>query len=160
MTNLGLVPLVNFGHIDKTIYRSAQPEYRYQYDWLRDTLKLDLIVNLRGEAPLADNGHDIIHVAYAVKDHKPPTDEQALEFMSMIKSQSEAKKNVLIHCEHGHGRTSTFSVLAKLALGQSYLQAIADEHNRFHYQFRHPAQEAWLRENFPKLITKLALTNQ
>jgi len=160
--NLGLVPLFNFGEITTNLYRAGQPAHEYQYRWLRDTLGIDLIINLRAEKPTIDEGYGMFTTTYLVDDHKAPTDEQAKEFMDMIRAYQKNGVKVLIHCEHGHGRTSTFSVLAKMALGCTVDQALQDERERFHISFNHPAQEQWLRdfaereERREKLVRRIA----
>jgi hypothetical protein len=42
--NTGLVPLRNFAQISKNLFRSAQPEYSYEYAWLK---KVAMIVVMR-----------------------------------------------------------------------------------------------------------------
>jgi len=155
MKDVGLIPLWNFGEIAPNLYRSAQPLYGFQYKWLRDTLGIKKIVNLRAESQHDSKNapREIEVININVRDHNPPTLEQAHNFMDLIKDMKFFKgigphAPTLIHCEHGHGRTSTFSILAKMALGMTLEDAIQDEKERFHFEFRHHAQEAWLRENF------------
>ena len=52
MSNLGLIPVRNFGILDevKGLYRSAQPMYGYEYEWLKNVLNVKTIVNLRSES--------------------------------------------------------------------------------------------------------------
>jgi protein tyrosine/serine phosphatase len=71
---------------------------------------------------------------------------QAKSFIKLIRGN--AGKNILFHCEHGHGRTSTFCVLARIADGWSLEAALKEEKNKFHYEFQHHAQEAFLRKHF------------
>lgn len=101
-------------------------------------------MNLRAERQEhVENGMSI-----TVPDHHQPTLSQAMVFMDKVRSH---KGTILIHCLHGHGRTSTFSVLAKVALGMTVDEAIQDERDRFHYSFKYPAQEQWLRDNASQL---------
>jgi protein tyrosine/serine phosphatase len=148
--NLGLIPIRNFGVVSENLYRSAQPMYSYEYQWLKKVLGLQTIINLREEL-----NHDksminglnlgIETITIPVIDHKAPTVEQAEKFMALVRNR-EPNAPLLFHCEHGHGRTSTFSVLAKMALGQTLEQALEDEKDKFHFEFKHKAQEDWLRE--------------
>lgn len=153
MKNLGLVPLSNFGTIseDREIYRCAQPLFGYQYAWLQKMLGIKHIINLRSEADI-DKAHcellGINSITVPVKDHNPPIEEQAKDYIKLIKG---LEGPVIIHCEHGHGRTSTFSVLTKLALGQGFEEALADEKNRFHYEFKHKTQEEFLKNTVAKI---------
>lgn len=203
MTDTGLVPLINFGEVFPNLFRSAQPEYMYQYAWLSDILKVTRIYNLRAESEHDERyahkmipwegrelGFEVIDIP--VEDHHPPIIAQAREFIKAIKNDiiggevltiekpiswfdlgdsecwfdlgdpesvgftteltPKLKTPTLIHCAYGHGRTSVFSVLAKMAAGMSLDESIQDEKTRFHYQFRHPEQEQWLRDNSAVLL--------
>lgn len=154
--NLGLVPLRNWGVVAPYIYRSAQPIQAYEYKWLQDIANVQHVINLRAEL-----NHDIkmlpaeMVTTIAVLDHQPPTLRQATDFIRLIRQNVFNTVSTLIHCEHGHGRTSTFSVLSKMALGWSLDGALIDEKERFHYEFRHPAQTDWLRHYEAELTRSL-----
>ena len=147
---LGLVPIRNFGQITNNLYRSAQPLYEYEYEWLVKNIRLKRIINFR--QIVTDHDTRMVNklklnievVNIPVVDHKTPSLDQVSKFMDLVKQPI----TTLIHCKHGHGRTSTFSVLAKVALGYTITQSMADERDRFHFQFRHPAQEKWLLRTF------------
>lgn len=149
--NMGLIPLKNFGVVSELhgIYRSAQPMYGYEYEWMKKMLEIRHIVNLRAESHHDDDfskfGFGVLHLN--VVDHRPPTIDQAKMFMKFVR---ECKNPILIHCCHGHGRTSTFSILAKLALGWTFKRAMEDELKRFHYNFKHECQLEFLKEHFDK----------
>lgn len=154
ITKLGLIPLRNFAMVDKKkgLYRSAQPMYGYEYEWLKNKLGINTIVNLRSELnhdstmlkSLTSKIGDIEVITFDVPDHCTPTLKQAKEFIDLIKN----RKNVLFHCEHGHGRTSTFCVLSRIAMGWTLEDALREEAIVFGYQFRHPKQLDFLRKNF------------
>lgn len=151
MKNFGLVPIRNFGVLDyeSGIFRSAQPQYAYEYKWLKDVLGIKTIVNLRGELKHDDRfseGLGIKVINIDIPDHHPPTVEQAEEFIKLV--QSGLPFPMLFHCEHGHGRTSTFSVLTKLALGWTLKDALHHEKEEFKYHFRHPKQKHFLKKNY------------
>lgn len=148
----GLIPLRNFGTINesKTIYRSAQPLTHHEFHWMKKVLGIKYIVNLRAESDHSERyakkyGMEVVKIP--VRDLHPPTMRQASKFMKLITSLDGP---VLIHCEHGHGRTSTFSVLCKLANGMSLPLSLADEKRRFHYKFKHHHQLEFLTKNFSK----------
>lgn len=155
--SLGLVPIRNFAVVDETkgIYRSAQPQFAYEYTWLKKQLNLNKIINLRSEL-----NHDqwfgpkngIQVVTFAVPDHHIPTLEEANQFIELIKQNT----NILFHCEHGRGRTSLFCVLARLALGWTLEAALAEEKDEYGYEFQHPCQLEFLKENFSNYKTQLA----
>jgi protein tyrosine/serine phosphatase len=146
MNNLGLIPLRNFAVVneERKIYRSAPPNYAYEFKWLQEVLGIKTMVNLRSER---DTDHrfcslyDMRDFTYLVKDHFPPTFEQARHFMKLIQNHKEP---LLFHCEHGRGRTSTFCVLANMALGMSLHRAIEEEKEKYHYSFQHHAQLEFL----------------
>lgn len=144
MKNLGLIPLRNFGKVVDGVYRSAQPLYGYEYEWIRDTLGVKHIVNLRSESSHDDDfskfGLGVLHINIA--DHHCPTMEQVHEFIEFIK---KIESPVLIHCAHGRGRTSIFSVLTKIAKGWPLHKALLDEHTRFHHVWKHPHQLEFLK---------------
>lgn len=146
--NLGLIPLKNFAHIGDNLYRSAQPEYSEEYEWLKKVLDLKWIVNLRAESMhdhIFSPGYGIQVIDFPVKDRHTPTREQADEFIKFVQ---KTEGNILIHCEHGHGRTSTFSVLAQIAKGMALTEALEEERRRFHYAFRHSEQKDFLLTNY------------
>lgn len=150
MKNLGLIPLRNFAVVDgdKNIYRSAQPMYEYEYEWMKKNLGIDTIVNLRAESRHDNHvGRGLKVINFDVEDHNPPTLEQADKFMKLVNDNGG---KLLFHCEHGHGRTSTFCILARLALGWTLEKAFAEEEHKFHYQFNHKFQREFLQKHFGK----------
>ena len=150
----GLIPIRNFGVIlpEKKIYRSAQPIYNYEYQWLSNVAGIKRIINLRSEKDI-DKRHasmyGISNHTVLVPDHKPPSIEQAKQYQELI---LDTTLPTLIHCEHGHGRTSTFSVLTKLAFGWTLEDAFKDEQERFHYHFKHHVQLDFLNQHFSRLM--------
>lgn len=150
----GLIPIRNFGVIlpEQKIFRSAQPMYSYEFRWLADVAGIKRIINLRSEMDI-DKRHasmyGIENHTILVADHNPPTMEQVEQFKNLI---SNTNLPTLIHCEHGHGRTSTFSVLTKLAFGWTLEDAFKDEQERFHYHFKHHTQLDFLNEHFSRLV--------
>ena len=148
ITKLGLIPLRNFAMVDKekNIYRSAQPMYAYEYAWLKNTLGIDTIVNLRSELKHDEvmnvNGFKVININ--IPDHCTPTLFEAKAFINLIQKE----KNILFHCEHGQGRTSLFCVLARIAMGWTLKDALEEEVIVFGYNFKHPKQLQFLKQNF------------
>lgn len=156
--SLGLIPLKNFGVVSKKymIYRCAQPMFERDYTWAAEMLSINTIVNLRKESNRDDTyaakvGMKVYTIP--VPDHDPPTTEQADEFVDFVRRTAAYKpvKPILIHCEHGHGRTSTFCVLAKLALGMTLKQALREESKKFHFAFSHFTQERFLEEYYERM---------
>ena len=149
MNNLGLIPLKNFCKVDTNLYRSAQPQYDYEYRWLKKVLGIDVIINLRSEMDMDAKfsiKHDIMHFTIPVKDHNPPSDENVEQFRKYLDLFKD--KKVLFHCEHGHGRTSTFCVIARIHKGWSLEDALREEQEKFHFTFKHKAQTKFLKQKF------------
>lgn len=153
MKNLGLIPLRNFAVLDEKhgLYRSAQPLYNSDYRFLKEKIGIDVIINLRSELRHDSKFDGFTVINFDIKDHELPTLEQCKKFQQMIKEWCiEGNLKILIHCKHGHGRTSMFSVLARLAMGWSLKRALKEEEEKFHYSFRHPKQKEFLIKNFNK----------
>lgn len=151
---LGLIPVPNFGIISPShkLLRSAQPQYLFQYQWLKNVPKVERIINLRAEKDIDSKFAEKLGIenhTILVPDHKTPTLEQVEEFQKLLNDNT---LTTLIHCAHGHGRTSTFSVLAKLSIGMTLEEAIADEEKRFHYHFKYPAQIGFLKEFYEQYV--------
>lgn len=139
--NLGLIPIRNFGIVLPEVYRSAQPLYNSDYKWL---IKIGVrkIINLRAESRhdrMAKRlGLKVINIS--VPDHFTPTKSQIDRFRKHI------GKGVLFHCAHGHGRTSTFSVITHMLNGKTAKEAIVVEFLKYGYQFRHKKQLEFLQK--------------
>lgn len=149
-TSLGLIPLFNFGILseDRHVYRSGQPLHKKDYQWLHDTLGVEDIIDLRAEAnddeeKAPQAGIKVWKVP--VIDHEAPTIEQGDDFVSALNILLNSSKPVLIHCEHGHGRTSTFCVLAQLVMGMDFKDAMEEEMNKYKYEFHYPVQVEFLK---------------
>ncbi len=165
ISEFGLIPLHNFGVVSKkhNIYRCAQPLNSREYIWLKEMLNIRTIVNLRAESHHDDMWapkYDIQVYDIPVKDHDVPTKEQADQFISFIRlgamKEVKGQSPVLIHCEHGHGRTSTFCVLAKLALGSTLKKALDEESKKFHYAFNHYVQTQFLSDYYATMDKHMA----
>jgi protein-tyrosine phosphatase len=135
MENAKLLAVRNFAEVHPGLYRGAQPVDDFEYQWLRETFGVNAIVNLRAEAPTLDNDKGISLVTLAVVDDKAPTFEQADIFVRTITNGS-----TFYHCAHGHGRTSTFTVIARLHEGWTLEAAMREERDRFGYAFKNFSQ--------------------
>lgn len=144
INQMGLVPLRNFAQVVPGVYRSAQPMYSYEYNWLKQYPGIKTIVNLRDDSHRDDNFslRRFNVITLDIPDHHCPNEEQQRTFNAILNDPSNYP--ILIHCEHGHGRTSTFSCLTKINKGMTPEQAVVDEASRFHYEFRHPKQKEFI----------------
>lgn len=150
ISQMGLIPLRNFGRINGAIYRGEQPHGEKAWEWLLHVVGVSAVISFREN--VSDLGYiekmpAIKHYRQiCVPDHQPPTLWQALDFTGLIQQFTDDGLVTYIHCEHGHGRTSIFSVIAKIALGWNPDDALEDEKRRFHVAYTHPVQEKWVRD--------------
>lgn len=146
MKNLGLVPLMNFAQVDEYVFRSAQPHYAFQYDWLRNKLGIEILVDLRKESDLdervgIEHGFDVFELR--IPDHHAPTLEQTQQFREFYEAHKD--KKILIHCAHGQGRTTTFCVIVRLIQGWSLEDALREQSEVYGYHFKHKEQLEFLK---------------
>jgi len=150
----GLVAVRNFAEVEpQRIFRGAQPLEWWEFAWLANQLGVKTFVDLREESyydrrMIADLlakqrvPTDVNAIRVPVTDDKPPTIDQANQFADLVRN---LKEPMFFHCSHGHGRTSTFNVIARLAQGWSLDQAIAEERDTYGYEFRIPSQVEFLK---------------
>jgi protein-tyrosine phosphatase len=140
-----LVPIINFAKVRGGLYRGAQPQYRWQYEWIIKNCKVQNFVTLRRKDDdsryAIPDGCRVLDIQ--VEDDHAPTFEQADAFLSFI--ALHAHEGVFFHCEHGHGRTSLFAVLVRLSEGWTLDDALAEQ-KALGYEFTHPAQLQFLRD--------------
>lgn len=150
-SNLGLIPLVNFSVVNAKhlIFRSGQPLHRKDYKWLHDNLDIEDIIDLRAES----NDDEQKAPEFGIKvwkipvvDGDAPSIDQGDTFISILRRLLEENRPALIHCEHGHGRTSTFCVLAQLVMGMGFEDAMNEEKVKYRYDFHHQEQIDFLKK--------------
>lgn len=146
MTQFGLVPLVNFAQVDETVFRSAQPHYDFQFDWLRKKVGIEVLVDLRKESDIdkrigTEHGFDVFELC--VPDHHAPTLEQVQKFKDFYDTHKD--KKMLIHCAHGQGRTTTFCVLVRLFQGWELEEALREQCEVYGFKFKHKEQLEFLK---------------
>lgn len=124
----------NFGWVSSWLARGADPNPA-GFRWATQTAGIRTIVNLRAEdnteADLAP-ALDFRPIQIPVIDNAPPTQEQALQFLALC--ADEANYPVFVHCQSGHGRTSTFCILVRLAQGWRLDDAIEESVRRHGFQ--------------------------
>ena len=106
--------LGNFGWVEPYLARGADPNPA-GFAWLTRTAGIASIVNLRAEdnteAYLAQPlGFAPVHLP--VTDNRAPSPEQADAWLAFV--ADPANHPVFIHCQSGHGRTSTFCILFRV----------------------------------------------
>lgn len=125
-----LLAVRNFAQvIPGLLYRGAQPHSQFEYDWLAQ-MGVKGLVNLRTAATAREQRNadrlGFSLVTLGVVDDTAPSVEQARTFITML--QQARNYPLYVHCKHGHGRTSTFCILARLAQGASLEAAFAEQH--------------------------------
>jgi protein-tyrosine phosphatase len=144
---LGLAPLRNFARVTPGIYRSAQPEAGYEFEWLQRN-GVNVVVDLRLESEQIDHladehGMTVCHLPVA--DDEAPTWKQACEFANTLYSARQVEDRILIHCKNGHGRTATFCALARIILNNwTAEQALQESVDRFGYEFKNEVQRQFI----------------
>lgn len=121
------VDIENFAWMQPWLARGGQPgenEFR-----ALDRAGVNFIVNFRQRDESADVYRSTrrakpVHVP--VKNDYAPTDEQALRWLDFCAQRAPGDK-FYIHCHAGHGRTSTFCILVRLAQGDPLERAVTEE---------------------------------
>ncbi|GAC1652505.1 MAG: hypothetical protein NVS9B12_01940 [Vulcanimicrobiaceae bacterium] len=125
----------NFGRLLPWLARGAHPNPA-GYKWLVNS-GVKTIVNLRAEDNteelLAPLGFELVHIPVA--DNAAPSQEQAMQWLAL--ASEEARRPLYIHCQSGHGRTSTFCILFRLAQGWKLSDSIAEEAQKYGFQPDH-----------------------
>jgi tyrosine-protein phosphatase SIW14 len=167
---LRIAGIPNAGKITDVLYRGAQPKEV----GLSELKKLGIttIIDLRGEdrqivewelkqAELL--GIHFVHIP--VSGWSPPTDEQVIEFLSLLLREQGHK--VFVHCRFGDDRTSVFIATYRMAFEKWPAEQALKEMYFFGFNgFWHPSMKTFIREfpsrlnSAPALAPVRALTSQ
>lgn len=137
-----LKDLPNFGWVEPWLCRGADPNPA-GFSWLTRGAGVKTIVNLRAEdnteaylaAPL---GFAAVHIP--VVDNKPPSSEQADQWLAF--AADEKNYPIFIHCQSGHGRTSTFCMLIRVTQqGWKLADAIEEAVRRYGFNTTKDAEQ-------------------
>jgi len=139
--------IANFGWLESWLGRGSEPNPT-GFRWLVEHGVIT-VVNLRAE----DNTEAVLgrhfkikHVQIPVADNHAPTDAQVMHFLDLCAASD--RRSIYLHCQNGHGRTSTFCILFRLAQGMKLTDAIREETRRYGFLPIHdPSQIAYL-QNF------------
>ena len=147
---LHLPGLPNAGKISEVLFRGAQP-HEAGFSELK-ALGVTTIVDLRGENHGKiewERAHaeaaGMRFVSIPVSGWSPPTDEQLVQFLSLVREHPEQK--VFVHCRFGDDRTGVF-VAAYRIVSQQWTAPRAIEEMYF-FGFNgawHPKMKSFIRQ--------------
>jgi len=149
---LRIAGIPHAGKISETIYRGAQPQ-EVGFSELK-LLGITTIVDLRSEdrekvewerKHAESLGMRFVHIP--VNGWSPPTDEQVVQFLSLLRDNPGQK--VFMHCHFGEDRTGVFTAIYRIAFEKwSADQAIKE---MYFFGFNgawHPSMKTFVRD-FP-----------
>jgi tyrosine-protein phosphatase SIW14 len=116
VVNAPAIHIDNFGRVDSTLYRGAQPEGR-DYDDLK-ALGVKTIVNLTSddaepnERAMAESA-GITYVQIPMTTHTAPTAAQLAQFLSLV--NDPASQPVYVHCVGGRHRTGVMTASYRMS---------------------------------------------
>lgn len=150
---LQLRGIPNAGKITDVLYRGAQPR-EVGLSELK-LLGVATIVDLRSEDPEKiawERKHaeslGMRFVPIPVNGWSPPTDEQVLQFLSLLRENPGQK--IFVHCHFGEDRTGVFIAAYRMALQKWPMEQAVKEMNFFGFNaFWHPSMKTFIR-NFPE----------
>lgn len=141
----------NFGWLESWLGRGGEPNPT-GFRWLVEH-GVVTIVNLRAE----DNTEAVLgrhfkikHLQIPVADNRAPTDAQAMQFLGLCATAE--RRPLYFHCQSGHGRTSTFCILFRLAQGMKLTDAIREETRRYGFLPIHDPSQIDYLQNFRRRI--------
>jgi tyrosine-protein phosphatase SIW14 len=152
----------NAGKISDFFFRGAQPR-EIGFSELK-LLGINTIVDLRGEDRekiLWERQHaeslGMRFVNIPVSGWSPPTDEQVVQFLSLIRDHPGQK--IFIHCRFGDDRTGVFTAVYRMAVEKWPSDQALKEMYFFGFNgFWHPSMKSFV-HNFPaRLNSSPALT--
>jgi tyrosine-protein phosphatase SIW14 len=152
---LHIAGLPNAGKISDHFYRGAQPK-EMGFSELKK-LGITTIIDLRGEnreritweRKLAESlGMRFVNIP--VSGWSAPTDEQVVQFLSLLRSEPGQK--VFVHCRLGEDRTAVFTAVYRMASEKWSAEQALKEMYFFGFNgFWHPAMKSFVRD-FPSRL--------
>jgi len=149
---LHIAGIHNAGKITDALYRGAQPKEEGLSEL--KMLGIATIVDLRGEdhekveweRKRAESlGMRFVHIP--VSGWSPPTDEQVIQFLSLLRNEPGQK--VFVHCRFGDDRTGVFTAVYRMAFEKWTAEQAMKEMYFFGFNgFWHPSMKSFIRD-FP-----------
>ena len=138
---LSSIHIGNFGRINDSYYRGAQPHGRDYRDL--SALGVKTVINLESSDSQANERAMVEragmnYVRIPMTTHVPPTQEQIKQFLSL--ATDPASQPVYVHCVGGRHRTGVMTAVYRMTLnGWSADQAFTEmKHYNFGWEMLHP----------------------
>lgn len=105
----------NFGRVDGTYYRGAQPQGRDYSDLA--ALGIKTVINLTSDDALAEERGMVEragmkYIQIPMTTHQPPTTEQLAQFLKLV--NDAASQPVYVHCVGGRHRTGVMTAAYRI----------------------------------------------
>ena len=152
---LHVAGIPNAGKITELLYRGAQPKGAGLAEL--KMLGINTIVDLRAEDPekvawerqhAESLGMRFVHIP--VSGWSPPSNEQIIQFLSLLRSEPGHK--IFVHCHFGEDRTSVFIATYRMAIEKWPAEQAMKEMYFFGFNgFWHPAMKSFVRD-FPSRL--------
>jgi len=153
------VRIDNFGRVDATLYRGAQPEGR-DYADLR-ALGVKTIINLTSDdaepnEKAMTEGAGMTYVQIPMNTHTPPTSAQLAEFLRIV--NDPANQPAYVHCVGGRHRTGVMTATYRMTYeGWSADQAFKEmKQYNFGSDFLHPEFKDFVYRYRPQEVRSVA----
>jgi tyrosine-protein phosphatase SIW14 len=109
------VRIENFGRVDSTLYRGAQPEGRDYADL--KALGVKTIINLTSDdaepnEKAMTEGAGMTYIQIPMTTHTPPTQAQLAQFLRIV--NDPASQPVYVHCVGGRHRTGVMTATYRM----------------------------------------------
>jgi protein-tyrosine phosphatase len=148
-----------FDPITPRLWLGGAPTYARDYQFILDK-NIGAVLNIRAEREddLAFyQQHGINHLRIKVPDVMVPSADELSEAVNWIHEQIVQKRNVLIHCAKGRGRSATLLVAYLMECeGMSYDEAkelLRSQRPLTHLESRHRRRlESWYAERHPEEV--------
>ncbi len=152
---LQIAGIPNAGKITDVLYRGAQPRETGLFELKK--LGITTIVDLRGEdrervswERKQAESLGIRFVNIPISGWSPPTDEQVVQFLSLL--HSEPGQRVFVHCRYGDDRTGVLTAVYRMAIEKWPAEQAMKEMYFFGFNgFWHPAMKSFIRD-FPSRL--------
>lgn len=144
----------NFGRINETYYRGAQPEGRDYADLA--SLGVKAVINLASDDAEANEkamveGAGMKYYQIPMTTHEPPTAAQLVEFQRIV--SDPASQPVYVHCVGGKHRTGVMTAIYRMTQGWTADQAFQEmKLYNFGADFLHSEFKSFVYDYYKQLV--------